>query len=97
MGLGMGGGPQDPSSGGSPPQDRMPGGVDSVIDLKKRTSKPVMAAVYAPFSAGGVQEARRIIKKLQESGVPAFVTVERAAAALRNAFDYYSFRGNLES
>ena len=97
MGLGMGGGPQDPSSGGSPPQDRMPGGVDSVIDLRKRTSKPVMAAVYAPFSAGGVQEARRIIKKLQESGVPAFVTVERAAAALRNVFDYYSFRGNLEA
>lgn len=97
MGLGMGGGPQDPSSDKSPPQDRLPGGVDSVIALRKSTSKPVMAAVSSPFSTGGVQEARRIIKKLQENGVPAFTTVERAAAALKNALDYYRFRGNLDS
>ncbi len=95
MGMGMGGGPQDPSSDKSPPQDRVPGGVDSVIALRKRTSKPVMAAVSSPFSTGGVQEARRVIKKLQENGVPAFTTVERAAAALKNALDYYRFRGNL--
>jgi len=93
MGLGMGGGPQDSTNGKSPPQDRVPGGADSVIALRKKTTKPVMAVVYSPFSAGGVQEARRIIKKLQDGGVPAFTTIERAAVALRNALDYYRLRG----
>ena len=97
MGLGMGGGPQDPGANGSPPQDRVPGGVDSVIALHKKTNKPVMAAVYSPFSTGGVQEARRIIKKLQDNGVPAFTTVERAATALKNALDYYRFKNRLDS
>jgi acyl-CoA synthetase (NDP forming) len=95
MGLGMGGGPQDPNSDSSPPQDRVPGGVDSVIALRKKTSKPVMAAVYSPFSTGGVQEARRVIKKLQDGGVPAFTSVERAATALKNALDYYHFKSKL--
>jgi acyl-CoA synthetase (NDP forming) len=70
-----------------------PGGVESVVDLRQRTKKPVLAAVYSPFSSGGVQEARRIIKKLQEGRVPAFSTIERAAKALRNAIAYYQFRG----
>jgi len=70
-----------------------PGGVESVIDLRQKTKKPVLAAVYSPFSSGGVQEARRIIKKLQEGRVPAFSTIERAAKALRNAIAYYRFRG----
>jgi acetyltransferase len=84
MGLGM---------GGTDTRDQVPGGVDSVIELHKMTDKPVLAAVYSPFSSGGVQEARRIIKKLQEGGVPAFSTIERAAKALRNAIGYYRFRG----
>jgi acyl-CoA synthetase (NDP forming) len=83
MGLGM---------GGSGDRDAVPGGVDSVINLRRRSSKPVLAAVYSPFSSGGVQEARRIIKKLQEGGVPAFSTIERASRALRNAIDYYRFK-----
>jgi acyl-CoA synthetase (NDP forming) len=70
-----------------------PGGVESVIDLRQKTKKPVLVAVYSPFSSGGVQEARRIIKKLQEGGVPAFSTIERAAKALRNAIAYYRYRG----
>ncbi len=92
MGVGMGGGPQDPAADGSPPQDRIPGGVDSVLALRKKTSKPVMAAVYSAFSAGAVQEARRMVKKLQGGGVPAFVTVERAATALKHTLDYYNLR-----
>ena len=97
MGVGMGGGPQDPNVDGSPPQDRVPGGVDSVLALRKKTSKPVMAAVYSAFSSGAVQEARRVIKKLQDGGVPAFVTVERAATALKHALDYYSIRSGSTS
>jgi acyl-CoA synthetase (NDP forming) len=84
MGLGM---------GATDTQDSVPGGVDSVLELRKRSKKPVMATVYSPFSSGGVQEARRIIKRLQEGGVPAFSTIERAAKAVRNAMAYYRFRG----
>lgn len=97
MGLGMGGGPQDQPDGKTPPQDQVPGGADSVIALRKKTAKPVLAAVYSPFSVGGVQEARRVIKKLQDGGVPAFSTIERAATALKHALDYYSFRNRLDS
>jgi acyl-CoA synthetase (NDP forming) len=84
MGLGM---------GATDTQDQVPGGVNSVVDLRKRTKKPVLATVYSPFSSGGVQEARRIIKRLQDGGVPAFSTIERAAKALRNTMQYYRFRG----
>jgi acyl-CoA synthetase (NDP forming) len=70
-----------------------PGGVEAVVDLRQHSSKPVLAAVYSPFSSGGVQEARRIIKKLQEGRVPAFSNIERAATALRNTINYYRFRG----
>lgn len=84
MGLGM---------GATDTQDAMPGGVDSVLELRKRSKKPVLATVYSPFSSGGVQEARRIIKRLQEGGVPAFSTIERAAKAVRNTMAYYRFRG----
>jgi len=38
-----------------------------------------------------------MIRELQEGGVPAFVSVERAATALRKALDYYSQRGFLKS
>jgi acyl-CoA synthetase (NDP forming) len=84
MGLGM---------GATDTQDTMPGGVDSVLELRKRSKKPVLATVYSPFSSGGVQEARRIIKRLQDGGVPAFSTIERAAKAVRNTMAYYRFRG----
>lgn len=97
MGVGMGGSGPRQSDGGSASQDKLPGGTDSVIALKKKTSKPVLAAVSAPFAPGGVREAREMIKALQEGGVPAFVSVERAATALRKALDYYSQRDVLKS
>lgn len=97
MGVGMGGSGPRQSQGGSTPQNEIPGGTDSVIALRKKTSKPVLAAVSAPFAPGGVQEARGMIRELQEGGVPAFVSVERAATALRKALDYYSQRDVLKS
>ncbi len=85
MGLGMG-------SGGPTGQEKVPGGVDSVVGLRKRSRKPVLAVVYSPFSSGGVQEARKIIKELQNGSVPAFSTLERAAKALKNTVDYYRLK-----
>jgi acyl-CoA synthetase (NDP forming) len=97
MGLGMGGGPQDDdATKSSPPQDRAPGGADSVIALQEKTLKPVVAVVSAPFTTGAVQEARRIMKKLQENGIPGFVNIERAATALRHAIEYHRYRSVAE-
>ena len=97
MGVGMGGSDPRQRDGGPSHQDKLPGGTDSVIALKKKTSKPVLAAVSAPFAPGGVREAREMIKTLQEGGVPGFVSVERAAMALKKALDYYSQRDVLKS
>ena len=68
--------------------------INSVIDLRKRTSKPVVATFNCAFSSGAVRQARDALVKLQNGGVPGFVTVERAAIALRKALDYYSFKNN---
>ncbi|MDD5191212.1 MAG: CoA-binding protein [Dehalococcoidales bacterium] len=85
VGLGMG-------SAGANGQDTVPGGVGAVTALRKRSRKPVLAVVYSPFSSGGVSEARKTIKALQEGGVPAFSTLERAAKALKNTMEYYQAR-----
>ncbi|MBE9501852.1 MAG: hypothetical protein IMY87_05450 [Chloroflexi bacterium] len=60
--------------------------------VRKRTSKPVMAIVY--FSNPDAEkEARGVILKLQEMGIPAFPSIERGALALKNAVDYYRLKG----
>jgi len=62
-------------------------------DIKKSTSKPVIALVY--FSTPEAEpEARRIILKFQEIGIPAFPSVQRGARALKNALDYYRLRND---
>lgn len=86
MGEAMGGG------GNANDKDKLPGGIDSVIELKQRIQKPIIAAMSVTFSAGGVGEARRMMKKLQEGGVPAFPNIERTARALKNTLDYYKYK-----
>jgi len=95
VGVGMGGSGQKQVGQGAPSRDPLPAGTDSVATLRKKTRKPVLAAVSAPFAPGGVEEARRVIKTLQEGGVPAYVSIDRAATALRKALDYYRSRGTL--
>lgn len=73
-------------------KDKEPGGVDSVIELRNMTDKPVLGTIYVSFSSGGVGEARRMMKKLHANGVPAFSTIERTARALKNAVDYYKYK-----
>lgn len=68
----------------------IPGGPESVVALRKKTQKPVLATVTAAFTPASVREARNTVKILQEGGVPAFVSIERTAMALRKAYDYYS-------
>jgi len=65
-------------------------------DIKKGTPKPVMALVH--FSTPNAEEeARDIILKLRERGIPAFPSIQRGACALRNTLDYYRFRSNVDS
>ncbi len=65
-------------------------------DIKKRTSKPLLSIVYC-HTPDAVKEARDIILKFQERGIAAFPSIGRAASALRNTLDYYSFKSSTDS
>jgi len=57
-------------------------------NLRKSTPKPVMTIV--PYSTPeNMEKALKDMKTYQESGVPAFPSIERGARALKNAYDYY--------
>ena len=71
--------------------------VDLVINIKERSSKPVMAILSYSFSPGEVEQAGNVIQKLQSGGVPAFIALERGARALRNTLDYYNLHSSLSS
>ena len=64
--------------------------MNSVISMKNKTKKPVLAII--PFYAipEQQQQAREMVTKLKTGGVPVFSTAERAARALKNTMDYYS-------
>jgi len=67
-----------------------------ISDTRKKTSKPVMSIVS--FSTPNqMREARRVTQKLQDKGVPAFPSMERAAFALRKALDYYSLKSSIST
>ena len=71
--------------------------IELMADIRKRTSKPVLTILSWSFSPGEVEQAGDIIKKLQGCDVPTFPSMERGARALRNALDYYSFKGSIGS
>ncbi|MFC2021491.1 CoA-binding protein [Chloroflexota bacterium] len=77
-------------SGG--PANRLEAHCDSLIEIKKRTSKPVMAILSWSFSSGEVKLAGDTIQKLKDGGVPTFISLERGAFALRKALDYYKLK-----
>ncbi|MFC1918788.1 CoA-binding protein [Chloroflexota bacterium] len=65
-------------------------------DIRKRSSKPILAII--PFSTPNeMRLARGLTQKLQDTGVPAFPTMERGAFALRKVLDYYTLKGNADS
>jgi len=65
--------------------------IGLVEEVRGKTTKPVMAIVSFT-NPEGVQEARGVIKKCQERGIPAFPSISRAAIALRNALSYYRLK-----
>jgi len=66
-------------------------GLRLLEDLKNGTKKPVMALVYFSHPSAE-EEARGIILRLQERGIPAFPSILRGARALKQALDYYRTR-----
>ncbi len=63
----------------------------AVVSIRRKTTKPVI--VVLPYSTPDeMTEARDIQARLQEGGVPAFPTMERAVRGLRNSLDYYRIK-----
>jgi acyl-CoA synthetase (NDP forming) len=67
--------------------------INMLSDLRKRTRKPV-AVVLGHYSPDSVNETRNVAERLRNGGIPMFVSVERGARALRNAFEYNRMRQN---
>jgi len=74
---------------GGPPGESFP---KLLIDIKQNTKKPVIAVLAWSFSSGDVEQAGKVMKELQEGGIPAFISLERGAFALKQALDYYNLR-----
>jgi len=70
--------------------------IDVMTDIRKRSSKPVMAIVSFA-TPNEMREARVMTRKFQEIGIPAFPTMERGAFALKKAFEYYRFKNGMKS
>ena len=72
------------------------GDVDSLIDLRNRTAKPIIA-ILSFFTPKDVDETADFVRKLQSENIPSFPTLERGARALRNAMEFHRARNRLTS
>ena len=70
----------------------MPGQIPNTLEMldkiKKSTKKPLITAVFL-FTPDSQREIREVMFQLQDHGIPAFPSIQRAATALKNALDYY--------
>jgi len=82
------------TGGAGPPgiADQRDEEIRGIVEMRRRSPKPVLVTLSVPFLPRVVGEARTLVKKLQDGEVPAFTSLERGAIALRNAYDYYRFR-----
>jgi acyl-CoA synthetase (NDP forming) len=69
--------------------EQLAGTLDTLDMVKKLNTKPLITAVFV-HTPDSQKESREVMFKLQDMGIPAFPSVPRAAAALKNALDYYS-------
>jgi acyl-CoA synthetase (NDP forming) len=69
--------------------------INTIVNISKNTSKPMLAVIPYVSSPEDMHQARDIAQKFQGSGIPTFDTAERAAQALRNALDYYRFKNSI--
>ncbi len=76
------------TSGNARLSGQMEGDVEMLVNIRKRSSKPV--AVVLSFQSS--EENREVVDKLLAGGIPTFVSLDRGARALKNALDYYRWR-----
>ena len=69
--------------------------INSVVNIRKRTSKPMMVILPYSSSLKDMRQTRDIAQKLHDGGIPTFDNVERAARTLRNTLAYYSFKNSI--
>lgn len=67
--------------------------LNPLIDIKNKTTKPVMSIITTSYSSEEIEQSKNIMQKLQGSGIPVFISLERGAFALRKALDYANKRG----
>jgi acyl-CoA synthetase (NDP forming) len=68
--------------------------INTVAELKKKTTKPVLAIISHSSSPADGQVAGDLLQKLQAGGVPAFIGLERGAQALKNTLEYYRLKNS---
>jgi acyl-CoA synthetase (NDP forming) len=61
-------------------------------EIRENTRKPLVAILVWSFSPQDVEQSSVIMKELQEAGIPAFLTLERGAFALKKALEYYALK-----
>ena len=69
---------------------------DLLDNIRKKSPKPVMAVV-AFSTPEEMQSGKEAIQQFQERDIPAFPSAHRAARALRNVLDYYSFKSGIDN
>ncbi len=68
-----------------------PGGnVKMLAEVRRTTTKPLVAILVWAFSGQDVDQAGKLAAELQGAGIPAFLSLERGAFALKKAWEYYS-------
>lgn len=66
--------------------------VSDLAALRERSDKPVLVVLTVPLLPAAATEARKIVKKFHQAGIPAFTDTTRGARALKRVLDYYRSR-----
>jgi len=66
--------------------------INAAIEIRNTSAKPVAAVVSHSFSPEYVEKAQTLINKLQEGGIPTFISLERGATALKKTLAYYTMK-----
>jgi acyl-CoA synthetase (NDP forming) len=70
--------------------------VEMMGNLRRSTDKPLIS-IISYHSLDELPVVKEAVSKFQENGIPTFMSLERGALALKNAFEYYRMREFLSS
>ena len=84
-------------AGGGRPFEELLKDLSIAIEISKGTRKPLMVILPFVSPQWKTQQSRQTIQKLSDNSIPTFFTFERGARALKNVWDYYSFKTKIEN